>query len=152
MRAKEIMTTDPACCTPDTPLPDVARLMVEHDCGEIPVIEGGDSRKVVGVVTDRDITCRVVAQNKNPGELHAADCMSSPAVTVSADASVEDCCRAMEEHQIRRVPVVDARGEVAGIVSQADIARAADADDTAEVVRQVSQPTSTPSRAGGACC
>ena len=138
VQVKEIMTPNPACCSTGTPLPEVARLMVAHDCGEIPVLDGG--RKVVGVITDRDITCRTVAKGRNPLDIEAGDVMSSPAVTVTSDADLEDCCRVMEEHQIRRVPVVDASGACCGMVAQADIARHASATDTAEVVREVSQP------------
>ena len=150
MQAREMMTRNPAVCTPDTKLPDVARLMVEHDCGEIPVVEGRESMRPVGVVTDRDITCRAVAEGKNPLEMTAQDCMSTPCVTVSEEASVEDCCRTMEENRIRRVPVVDAKGGCCGIVSQADIGESADKPRAAEVVKQVSQPTKEPSRVG--CC
>ena len=150
MQAREMMTRNPAVCTPDTKLPEVARLMVEHDCGEIPVVESRESMRPVGVVTDRDITCRAVAEGKNPLEMTAQDCMSTPCVTVSEEASVEDCCRTMEENRIRRVPVVDTHGGCCGIVSQADIAESADKPRAAEVVKQVSQPTSEPSRVG--CC
>ena len=150
MQAKDIMTPEPACCTPDTPLPEVAQMMVEHDCGEIPVIEGG-SKRPVGVVTDRDITCRTVAQGKDPMHLTAKDCMSAPVVTVTPETDVDECCHVMEENQIRRVPVVDERGGCCGMVSQADIARGAPEQKTAEVVRDVSQPTDLPSRTRGCC-
>src|SRR5262249_6991826 len=121
MRVHEIMSTDLVCCTPDTKLPEVARLMAKHDCGEIPILEQGDGRRPVGVVTDRDITCRVVAAGRNPAELTAADCMSTPVVTVARNTALEDCCQTLEQHQIRRVPVVDERGACCGVVSQADI-------------------------------
>ena len=140
MYVREIMTTNPACCTPNTSLRDVARLMVERDCGEIPVIERGNNGRPLGVITDRDITCRTVAAGRNPLELTAADCMTTPVVTVTADDSLDACCDTMERHQIRRVPVVDAQGSCCGIVSQADIARAASASITAEVLREVSEP------------
>src|SRR5262245_14784486 len=115
MQVKDIMTRNPACTTPDTKLQDVARLMVESDCGEIPVVENRRSMKLVGVVTDRDISCRVVAEGKNPLEMTAGDCMSSPCVTATPEMSLEDCCRLMEENQIRRVPVVDENGGCRGI-------------------------------------
>ena len=137
MKVQEIMTSDPACCRPETNLREVACLMAEHDCGEIPVVNGG---KPVGVITDRDIVARAVAQGRNPLELMARDCMSSPVVTVTPDTDVKDCCDTMEQHQIRRVPVVDASGTCCGMVSQADIAQHASARKTAEVVKQVSQP------------
>lgn len=145
MQVKEIMTEDVACCAPETSLQDVARLMVEHDCGAIPVVEDEDGRRPVGIITDRDITCRAVAQGKNPLDLTAADCMTATCTTVTPDMSVGDCCRTFEEQQIRRAPVVDAKGGCCGIVAQADIAQRADEKQTAEVVQQVSQPTDTPS-------
>jgi CBS domain-containing protein len=148
MQAKDIMTESPACCGPDTALPEVARMMVEHDCGEIPVVDKG--KKPVGVVTDRDITCRTVAEGKNPRELTAKDCMSSPVVTVTPETSVEDCCKTMEDNQVRRVPVVDESGACCGMVSQADVAQRGSKDETADVVREVSRPTETSSRVG--CC
>ena len=138
MRARDIMSTNPACCGPETSLQDVARLMVDHDCGEIPVVDR-DNRPV-GVITDRDITCRAVAQGQNPLELRARDCMSSPVVTATADIEVDECCRKMEDHLIRRLPIVDNDGRCCGMVSQADIARSASPRDTAELVRDVSVP------------
>jgi CBS domain-containing protein len=116
----------------------VARLMVENDCGEIPVVNA--SGAPIGVVTDRDITCRTVAEGKNPLVMEAGDCMSTPCVTVAPDMSLEECCEALEENLIRRVPVVDEHGALCGMVSQADIARNAPKKETAKVVRKVSEP------------
>jgi len=141
MQVKEVMTANPACCTPDTPLPAVAKLMVDNDCGEIPVVENKQSNIPVGVVTDRDIVCRTVAKDKNPLELTAADCMSTSIVTVTPDTQVEECCRIMEEKQIRRVPVVDANGACCGIVALADLARGAKSGVAGEVVKEVSEPS-----------
>jgi len=143
MNVRDIMTQNPECCSVTTPLPEVARLMVECNCGEIPVV--GDTGLLVGVITDRDITCRAVARDRNPLELTAQDCMSSPVVTVRADTSVEECCECMEVNQVRRVPVVDSHGRCCGIVAQADIARRAPERQTASVVKDVSRPTPTAS-------
>lgn len=140
MQVKDVMTADPACCTPDTPLPDVANLMVNNDCGEIPVVE---NKRPVGVVTDRDIVCRTIAKNINPLTLTAADCMSTPVVTVLADMPAEECWRLMEEKLIRRVPVVDDKGECCGIVSLADVARHNGKRVAGEVVKEVSEPTTS---------
>ena len=145
MQVKEVMTANPACCTPDTPLPEVARMMVDNDCGEIPVVENKESRIPVGVVTDRDIVCRTVAKDKNPLELTAADCMSTSIVTVTPDTPVEECCRIMEEKQIRRVPVVDANGACCGIVALADLAREAKSGVAGDVVKEVSEPSKSTS-------
>src|SRR5206468_3204334 len=125
----------------DTSLQDVAILMVEHDCGEIPVVDNLQSKRPVGVVTDRDITCRTVALGKNPLELRARDCMSSPAVTVTPETGLDDCCSVMEDNQLRRIPVVDESGCCCGIVSQADIAQNASKSDAGAVVKEVSRKT-----------
>jgi CBS domain-containing protein len=145
-RAKNIMTTNPACCTAEHNVQQAAEMMVKHDCGEIPVIESDENMKPIGVITDRDITCRVVATGKSPKQTRVRDAMSSPAVMVAPETSLEECCRIMEENQIRRVPVVDESGTCCGIVSQADIAKVAPTKHTAEVVRQVSQPSEHASR------
>jgi CBS domain-containing protein len=130
------MTADPQCCTADTPLNEVATLMVECDCGEIPVVDGA---KLIGVITDRDIVCRVVAKGKNPATLTAKDAMTQPVISVTEDCSLEDVLAKMEEHQVRRLPVVDGSGCVCGIVSQADVALAGRDSDVGEMVREVSR-------------
>jgi CBS domain-containing protein len=148
MQVREIMTENPACCSPQTSLQEAAKLMADNDCGELPVLD--EQRRPTGVVTDRDITCRAVAQGKDPKQTSVREVMSSPVVTATPETSVEDCCAKMEENQIRRIPVVDASGGCCGMVSQADIAKAAPEHETAEVVREVSRPTKESSRVG--CC
>jgi len=140
MQVREIMTTDPACCTADASLEEVAKAMVEHDCGEIPIVRSSTDKSLIGVVTDRDIVCRLVAQGINPVDEAAESCMSSPVVSVRESTPVEDCARLMEDKQIRRVPVVNGGGMVCGIVSQADIAKNASRKITADLVKDVSQP------------
>jgi CBS domain-containing protein len=139
---EEIMTKDPACCTAETNLREVARLMVENDCGCIPIVESEESKKPIGMITDRDITVRAVAEGKNPLDLTAADVMTGQVVTVTPDTSVEDCCNKMEDKQIRRIAVVDENGVCCGIVAQADVAINADQRKTAEVVQEVSKAAS----------
>lgn len=141
LQVKDVMTQNPVCCTPETGLGEVARLMTEHDCGEIPVVDSEKTRTPVGVITDRDIICRAVALGRNPLEMIAGECMSSPSVIVTPETSLEECCKTMEASLVRRIPVVDETGGCCGIVSQADIARNASKEDTAEVVKQISQPT-----------
>lgn len=147
MQVREIMTPKPACCTATTSLRDVARAMVQHDCGEIPIVDGDDHGTLIGVITDRDIVCRMVADGRNPLDYTAEQCMSTPVVVVWESTQIEDCARLMEEHQIRRVPVVDGGGACCGIVSQADIAKHASRRITAELVRDVSEPSMDSSRA-----
>ena len=136
-----VMTANPACCTPDTPLRDVARLMIENDCGQIPVVDGQGAP--VGVVTDRDITVRIVAEGRDTMNATASDAMSAPVETVREDSSLQDAVAVMERSKIRRVPVVDAQGKLSGILSQADIALSGKDNATAEMVREVSEPAQT---------
>src|SRR6266545_7419295 len=98
MRVKDIMTPNPACCTKDTSLREVAEMFVDHDCGAVPVVESRESMTPIGIVTDRDIACRAIAKGKNALELTAGDCMSSPSVTVHEDAKLDDCIQAMESN------------------------------------------------------
>ena len=145
MRVRELMTKSPACCPPDMPLRDVAKLMVEFDCGEIPVVDR-KANQPIGVITDRDITCRVVAAGKDPAGLSAKDCMSSPVVTVTPDTSVEECTRIMEANRVRRVPVVDAAGSCCGIVAQADLAACMPEQAAGHAVREISRHEGPPAQ------
>jgi len=142
--ARDVMTPSPACCKPSTPLDEVAKLMARNDCGEIPVVDTADH--VVGVVTDRDIVCRVVAEGKNPMAYTAETCMSQPVVTVRIDVPITEVVATMEKHQIRRVPVVDERECCVGMISQADVAWTGPEHDVAELVREVSRDTGRVSR------
>jgi CBS domain-containing protein len=142
--ARDVMTPDPACCTPNTSLDEVAKLMAQNDCGEIPVVDPTD--QIIGVVTDRDIVCRVVAAGKNPMAYTAETCMSGPVVTVRHDMQLEDVVATMEKHQIRRVPVVDERDSCVGIISQADISWTGGPREVAKLVREVSRDTGRESR------
>jgi CBS domain-containing protein len=138
MRVKEIMSSDPACCTTGMKLAEVAKMMVEHDCGAIPVVDSMEHHAPIGVITDRDIVCRSLAQGKDPAALTAGHCMSTSPVTIGADMDVEECERAMREHQIRRILVTDNDGCLRGVVAQADIARHCREAETARVVQDVS--------------
>lgn len=148
MQVKDVMTPDPACCTAETNLRDVAQLMVENDCGEIPIVDNDDAKRPIGVITDRDIVCRAVAKGNNPLDLTAADCMSTPCVTVTPELSMDECGNILEKHKIRRVPVVDASGSCCGIVALADIALRARENVATEVVKEVSEPSASASAAG----
>ena len=144
MRVQDIMTSDPACCRPDSSIVEAARLMAEKDCGALPVVD--ETGAPVGVVTDRDICCRGVAEGKS-GETRVSEVMSSDVLTVAPEDDVSTCCNRMEERQVRRAVVTDGAGKCCGIVAQADVAREADSAETAELVRDVSAP-----RERGGCC
>ena len=138
MDIRSVMTANPACCTQGTTLQEAARLMLENDCGQIPVLDG--ARQPVGVITDRDIALRGVAQGCDPTRTTVGECMTSPVMTVREDRPLEECCQLMEQAKIRRVVVVDGRGGISGIVAQADIALSTQPATTAEVVKEVSEP------------
>ena len=139
MKAADVMTPHPASCSPDTSVVDVTQMFVEHDVGAIPVVDP-NTRRPVGIVTDRDVATRAVASGADARQLRAADCMTSSVVTVSRDASLDEVMDAMSEHQVRRVIVIDEQGGVAGIISQADVAEHARKKEAGEVVREVSRP------------
>ena len=143
MQVKDIMTETPVYGTPDTSLHVIAQMMVENDCGCIPIIEAEDTKSPIGMITDRDIVIRTIAENRNPLDLQAEDIMTGGIVTVSPETSVEECCNLMESKQIRRVAVVDNNGALCGMVAQADIAINAPTDQAAEVVQEVSKSVSS---------
>jgi len=144
MRAKEIMTKDPECCEPDDTARDAAQVMRDRDCGAVPIVDPS-SRKVIGMVTDRDLAIRAIAEGRNP-DARLKDLMTPVASCCGPDDDLRDVERTMADLQVRRIPVVDAGGRVMGIISQADIARAASRDDSvtereiALVVEQISEP------------
>jgi CBS domain-containing protein len=147
MNVEEIMTKNPACGTSTTSLQEIANMMIENDCGCIPIVENEENKKPIGMITDRDITIRTVAHGKNPLEMVAGEVMTEQVVTVTPDTSVEDCCNKMENNQVRRIAVVDENGGCCGIVAQADVAIKADDNKTAEVVQEVSKEAAAGSQA-----
>lgn len=142
---KDLMTKDPACCVRDTGLQEVANMMVDCHCGEIPVVNTVDEKKVVGVITDRDIVCRTVAKGENPLDHTAGECMSENVCCVDQDASLDEAIELMEKNKIRRLPVVDKDGACCGIISQADLARNRQETRASEVLEEISRPGQEPS-------
>jgi CBS domain-containing protein len=138
MKVKDIMTASPASCTEDTSLQDIAKTMVGRDCGSVPVVR--DGRTLAGIITDRDVVVRAVAEGRNPLTLKAKDCMTSPVISIGEDATLNECTDLMESKKIRRMPVVDKSGALVGIVAQADVARHASQKEAGELVRDVSAP------------
>lgn len=144
MKAREIMTKDPVCCTPDDTVQQAARLMAEHDCGCIPVVSEASSRKIIGTITDRDIAVRCTSEGKSPDTM-VRDVMSANPACCGEDDDVKDIERVMSDRQVRRVPIVDREGCCIGMVSQADLARAEDRGlsdrEVGRLVEKVSEPT-----------
>ena len=138
----DFMTKDPVCCTPEHSLQEVAHMMIQYDCGEIPVVDSLQELRIAGVITDRDICCRTVGKGLNPLEMKAEEVMTFPAITANADMSLDKCVELMEQNQIRRIPVVDDYLKVIGIVSLADLARKKVPVIT-ELLKDVSGPKSS---------
>jgi len=142
MQAQDIMSKNPTCVTPDTTLVDAARLMKTENIGVVPVVESKGSKRLVGVLTDRDIAVRAVAEGRDSSSTSVGHIMSSDVRTSAATDSVNDVMDLMGREQVRRIPVVDERGSLVGIISQADIVLGAKDDTRAEkTVAQISQPT-----------
>jgi CBS domain-containing protein len=145
MKARDIMTKDPACVTADETAQRVAQLMADSDCGCIPVVDARDNDRVIGVVTDRDIAVRGVAQGRGPNT-PVRELMSTDVTSCPPDADLLEVERVMTERQIRRVVVADNDGRARGIIAQADLARAAERGgdvserEVARVVERISEP------------
>ena len=143
MKARELMTAAPCCCSPDDSIQAVARMMRDHDCGSVPVVEEGH---VIGIITDRDLAIRAIADGMNGG-LRVRNIMTVAPECCSEDDDVRSVERVMSERQVRRVPIVNADGGVVGIIAQADLARAASEgskvsdEELTETVASISAPS-----------
>jgi len=142
MTVLEVMTRAPACADAEMPLQQVARMMVDNNCGCIPVID--EHGAPIGVITDRDIVCRCVALGENPLEMTVKGAMTAECVTVDQNASLEHVANVLEHNQIRRAIVVDEDRRIVGIVAQADLARRSEILGGA-IVAAVSAPSIGPS-------
>jgi CBS domain-containing protein len=136
------MTPDPACCLRETTIREAAGLMREYDCGSIPVVDSMEKRKLIGIVTDRDIAIRAVADGKG-SDTPVGELMTESPVAADADDEVETVREVMIREQIRRVPVTDRGGVIGGIIAQADLARedaAASDREVGRIVEAISEP------------
>ncbi|HJQ69393.1 MAG TPA: CBS domain-containing protein [Blastocatellia bacterium] len=144
MRCADIMTKDVTICSPQTVIRDVADKLDDDGVGSLPVVENG---RVVGIITDRDIVCRVLADGRDSRTTPAAEAMSDEVITCTPDESVVEAIHKMGEHQIRRIPVCDTNGRLRGIIAMADVALEAENDrDIAQALEQISRPTPNRSR------
>jgi CBS domain-containing protein len=141
MLVKDVMAKDLTFCTPEETVAEVAKLMKSADVGAIPVVQDKSSRKLVGIVTDRDIVISLVAAGKDPKTTTVGSIMSRDLVSAKPDEELERSARLMQEKQVRRIPIVDEQGAIVGIVAQADIAQESPSDQTVrETVEKVSTP------------
>ena len=141
-KSSDIMTRDVVTCTPENTIVEVARLMKTEDIGPIPIVDDETSRTLVGIVTDRDIVVKVIADGQDANTTRVGDVMSKKLVTCRAGDDVDVAMKAMAQFQLRRIPVVEENMRLVGIISQADVATRVNAPKkTAEVVKEISEQT-----------
>jgi len=139
-KCSEVMTSNPACCLPTDMVSDAAELMRRENIGAIPVIVSQETRKLVGIITDRDLALRIVAEGVDAKSTTVEAAMTHTVITCLADDDLQKALDAMAEQQLRRIPVVDNDNRLVGIISQADVAtRAGQPEKTAEMVKEISQ-------------
>jgi len=148
MKIKHVMTKDPTYCVSADTAQRAARIMRDGDTGVVPVIENEQSRKVVGIVTDRDLCMNVVAEGGDPRTTQVHEAMTTTVVTCSPQDSVDKATELMRENQIRRIPIIDEHHRLMGIVAMADIVGRANVrtTETHETLKTVSAPTAEPSK------
>jgi CBS domain-containing protein len=140
-KCSDVMTPDPVCCEPGDSIVRAAETMKSEDVGAVPVVDSKVSRRLVGIVTDRDIVVKVIAEHRNVETSTVRDAMTGNPATVRDDEDVSRAVEQMAKHQVRRMPVVDAEGRLRGIIAQADIARRVHRDKTTgDMVEAISEP------------
>ena len=145
----QLMTHDPVFCLASDTVERVAQLMRQEDVGSLPVIESHLNKKLLGIITDRDIALKVVADKRDVGSTRAQEVMTRNPVTCRADYDIQVALNAMASNQVRRIPVVDDKNQVVGIISQSDVAtRVSEPAMTAQLVKGISESTRKSSTAG----
>jgi CBS domain-containing protein len=133
---RDTMSANPQAVSPDQPVSEAARLMRSEDVGSLPVVEG---ERLAGVLTDRDIALRVVAEGKDPNATSVGEVLSGDPVTVTPDESLDEALAKMARHQVRRLPVVESEGRLVGVLAQADVAREGRDTETGKLVEDISE-------------
>ena len=133
--AREVMTGGAECIGENDSLLDAAKRLAELDVGAMPIC--GEDNRLKGMLSDRDIVVKVLAQGKDPGSTKAGELAEGKPVTIGADDSVEEALHTMAEHKVRRLPVIDGH-DLIGIVSQADLARSVDEEKVGDLVEAIS--------------
>jgi len=144
MKIREIMSRDPICCVLSDTARTVAQMLCERNVGSMPVVANQETRKLVGMITDRDLCCSIVARGADPKTTPIANFITLAPVSCRDGENIETCERLMQEHHVRRIPIVDAEERVIGIVSQADLALQDKPERVSKTVAEISK-TSRPS-------
>lgn len=139
-RCKDVMTPEPVVCEPGESVAGAARIMKQQDVGSVPVVESQSSKRLVGIVTDRDLVVKVLAGGRNVDRATVQDAMTPNPASCREDDDVEQAMATMKARQVRRMPVVDAGGRLVGIIAQADVATRINRDArTGELVEAISE-------------
>jgi CBS domain-containing protein len=142
MKIREVMTANPVCCLPGEKAQRIAQIMRDQNVGSVPVVADHESRKLVGMITDRDLCCTVVAEGLDPKKTEISRFVSTDVVTCRDGENLDNCERLMQQHQVRRIPVVDGDGKCIGIVAQADLAMKDKPEKVSKTVGEISKPES----------
>lgn len=137
-RVADVMTRDPRSVEPETQVVEAARILRDENVGSLPVVRDG---RVTGIVTDRDLAVRVIAEGRDPGSTTVGEVVSDKPVTVRPEQDLDEALRLMTSHQVRRLPVVEDGDRLVGIFAQADVALTGDEKRAGELVEEISQPT-----------
>ena len=139
-KCSDVMTENPVYALPDYTVEKVAQLMKKEDIGPVPVVDNEQNKRLVGIVTDRDLALKVIADGRDPQTTKVEEVMTRKLITCRPDDDVESAMKAMAQYQLRRIPVVNDDNRLVGIISQADVAtRVDEPEKTAEVVKEISQ-------------
>ena len=136
----DIMTPNPIWCLPKDTVQRIAELMKQNNIGSVPVIENEQTQKLIGIITDRDLALKIIAEGRDAKSTKVEAVMTRKVITCRGDDDIQVALNSMSEHQIRRILIVDYVNKILGIISQADVATRVDqAEKTAEVVKEISQ-------------
>ncbi|HKP01563.1 MAG TPA: CBS domain-containing protein [Nitrospiraceae bacterium] len=151
MKIQEVMTPNPMCCMPENTSTRAALIMRELNVGIVPVVKSSTDQSLVGVVTDRDLCLGVVAMDRHPQAVQVRQCMSTNMIACQPDEDIHRAARLMEEHQVRRIPVIDTQGRLLGMVSTADLCQRSNLSSvtTHHLLKKVTEPTEHASKPRG---
>jgi CBS domain-containing protein len=139
MKVRDVMSANPICCVPEDTAQKVAQIMCDHNIGAVPIVVDQDSRELMGMITDRDLCCSVIAAGLDSRKAQIKEFVSVHFVVTCRDGeNVDKCEKAMQEHQVRRIPVVDGDNRVIGIVAQADLALKDKPERVSQTVKAIS--------------
>jgi len=141
VKIKEVMSQNPVCCLASDSAQSVARMMCERNIGSIPVVSDQQSKQLLGMITDRDLCCAVIAGGLDPKTTPIQKFITTKLITCRDGEDIDNCEKVMQEHQVRRVPVVDGQNHVIGIVSQADLALKGKSEHVSKTVAEISKPS-----------